>query len=74
MGKEKRVRFETVAAKRVQKVLDGIESLSKCANRTNYEYEDTDVKKLLKVIREKVLLLELAFKQQGGKNQNEFKF
>ena len=74
MGKEKRMRFETVAAKRVQKALDAIESLSKCANRTNYEYNEADVRKLLKVIREKVAILELAFKQQGSKGQNEFKF
>lgn len=74
MGKEKRMRFETVAAKRAQKALDAIESLSKCANRTNYEYNEADVRKLLKVIREKVAILELAFKQQGSKGQNEFKF
>jgi hypothetical protein len=33
MSKEKRDRFEIVAAKRVQKVLDGLESLSKCSHR-----------------------------------------
>jgi len=74
MSKEKRIRFETVAAKRVQKVLDSIESLSKCAHRGNYEYDDSDVRKMIKVIREKVAILELAFKQQGGKGKNEFKF
>ena len=74
MGKEKRDRFEKVAAKRVQKILNSIESLSKCAHRGNYEYSDSDTKKMLKVIKEKVHILELAFKQQGGKSKNEFKF
>ncbi len=74
MSKEKRERFETVAAKRVQKVLDSLESLSKCSHRGNYEYTESDVRKMIKTIKEKVLLVDLAFKQQGGKSKNEFKF
>jgi hypothetical protein len=74
MSKEKRERFEIVAAKRVQKVLDSLESLSKCSHRGNYEYSESDIKKMIRAIKEKVLLLELAFKQQGGKSKNEFKF
>jgi hypothetical protein len=41
----KRDRFQNVASKRVQKVLDSLDSLSKCANRNNYEFEINDIVK-----------------------------
>ena len=39
----KRDRFEEIGAKRVQKILDALDSLSKCANKQNYEYHDDDI-------------------------------
>ena len=43
---EKRLRFEKVASKRVQKVIDTIDLLANCANRGNYEYEEKDVEQM----------------------------
>ena len=48
----KRERFKKVASKRVQKVLDGVDNLSKCSNRRNYEYDDEEVAKMIKAIKE----------------------
>ena len=48
----KQERFKNVASKRVQKVLDSVDSLSKCANRNNYEYDTEDISKMLKAIKE----------------------
>ena len=71
----RRERFENVAARRVQKVIDFLESLSNCSNRTNYEYTEDDVKKMFKAIREKVSLSESAFGKQIDKSgKNAFKF
>jgi hypothetical protein len=50
-----------VAGRRVQKVLDDLENLSKCANKGSYEYTDEEVRKMLKAIREKVKFLDVAF-------------
>ncbi len=70
----KRDRFKNVAGKRVQKVLDNIDSLSKCANRSNYDYDDSDVSKMMKAIRDKVKILELAYTTNTKSTKNSFKF
>jgi light-regulated signal transduction histidine kinase (bacteriophytochrome) len=70
----KRDRFITVAGRRVQKVLDDIESLSKCANKSTYEYTDEEVRKMLKAINEKVLLLKAAFSANSKSGKQTFEF
>jgi hypothetical protein len=70
----KKDRFKNVAAKRVQKVLDSMESLSRCANRNNYEYSDEDVNKLLKAIKEQMRTLELAFTEKYKSKSKTFSF
>ncbi len=70
----KRKRFENVAAKRVKKVLNDIDVLSKCSNKSNYDYSEKDIEKMMRAIREKVRFLEASFQQKGENNKNEFKF
>lgn len=73
--KEKRDRFAKVAASRVQKALDALESLSKCSNRSNYEYTETDVKKMSRVLNEKLKTTLAAFRSgSDAKGANTFKF
>lgn len=43
---EKRLRFERVASKRVQRIIDTLDLLSNCSNKNNYEYEKADVEKM----------------------------
>lgn len=70
----RRIRFQNVASKRVQKVLNDLDSLSKCSNKSSYQYDEKDIRKMLKVIKEKVRFLELSFQQKGEHKQDEFKF
>ena len=70
----KRDRFKNVAGRRVQKVLDDLESLSKCANKSTYEYSDEEVKKMLKAINEKVLILKAAFSANSNSGKQTFEF
>jgi hypothetical protein len=71
----RRLRFENVAAKRTQKILDFLDSLSKCANRTNYEYNEEDVKKMFKAIKDQVNNCEgQYFNELKKKSKNQFKF
>lgn len=72
--KTKRERFETVASTRVQNVLDGLEILSKCANKNNYEYYEGDVQKMFKAIKEKVKNVESVFSYKTNKKRNAFSF
>lgn len=73
--KTKRERFEEVAAKRVQKILDYLGLLANCSNKKNYEYSDEDVKKMLKAIKEKIRFVEGSFNQEVNKEiSNKFRF
>lgn len=71
---KKRERFITVGGRRVQKVLDDIESLSKCANKNTYEYTDEEVNKMMKAIKEKVKLLDAAFSANSKSGKQTFEF
>ena len=70
----KRERFINVAGRRVQKVLDDIESLSKCANKNTYEYTDEEVTKMMKAIKEKVKQLDAAFSANSKSGKQTFEF
>ncbi|MDF3078638.1 MAG: hypothetical protein K0S09_2527 [Sphingobacteriaceae bacterium] len=71
----KRDRFKTVAGRRVQKVLDDLESLSKCSNMAIYDYSEQDVKKMMKAINEKLTLVRLSFETTNSKsNKQTFEF
>lgn len=75
MKSTRRQRFENVAAKRTQKIMDSIESLSNCSNRTNYEYAEADVKKMFKALRESINNCEAMFQNELNKrSKTTFKF
>lgn len=70
----KRDRFKNVAGRRVQKILDSVDSLAKCANRNNYDYEDEDVSKMLRAIKEKIKALEASYTSNTKSTKNTFEF
>lgn len=70
----RRLRFEKIASKRVQKILDDINVLSNCSNRNNYEYSDSDVKKMMAAIKGQIKQLEMAFSDQKGNGKQTFRF
>lgn len=47
---EKTDRFKRVAENRTNKIIDQIRLLGNCANRSNYEYSEDDVKKIFSAI------------------------
>lgn len=71
----RRARFEKVAANRVANILKGLESLEKCSNKNNYEYNADDIRKMEKALKDKVSDVLKSFNKEldKGKN-NEFKF
>ena len=73
--KSKFIRFENVASRRVQKILDGLESLGKCSNSNNYEYTEKEVQKMFKAVKDKVKNIEVLFEENlNKKRKNIFKF
>ncbi len=49
-GETKEDRFERVAEKRVQRVLDSIRSLSQCSNKRMYKWNEEQLKKIWNAI------------------------
>jgi hypothetical protein len=52
--KANRDRFIRIAENRVNRILDAMDSLGNCSNRRNYDYSDTDVKKIFSEIEKKL--------------------
>ena len=47
----RRKRFENVAGKRVQAIIEKITILGNCSNRNNYDYNEQDIKKMFNAVR-----------------------
>lgn len=73
-SKLKKDRFKRVASKRVDKLLQGIRSLSKCSNINNYEYSEDDVQKMIKAIKQELKSMETLYKKNLKNNIDSFNF
>jgi hypothetical protein len=68
----KRDRFVRIAERRVNKIIDNLDLLGKCANKRNYEYSEEEVRKIFREIQRKVKETRLQF-QNGARNKGKFK-
>lgn len=71
---DKRNRFKTVASRRVQRVLDSMDNLSRCSSKRNYVYTDEEIKKMFRVISDKFNLLKAAYSTSKGNDKQTFEF
>lgn len=69
MKKDNRERFLKIGRRRVQAVIDSLNSLSKVSNKYNYEYKVEEVDKMFKEIRNTVKITEDSFKNNLSKNK-----
>lgn len=67
-------RFRKVATRRVQKVIDSLDSLGKCASKNNYHYTRNDVEKMMKILKEKVRSVNTLYLHQADDQSEPFKF
>ncbi|MAB48563.1 MAG: hypothetical protein CMC05_08025 [Flavobacteriaceae bacterium] len=70
----KKDRFRRVASRRVDNILKGIRSLSKCSNINNYEYNEDDLNKMVKAIKEELKTMETLYKKNLKSNTESFNF
>jgi len=70
----KKDRFKRVASRRVDNILKGIRSLSKCSNSNNYEYNEEDLNKMVKAIKEELKTMETLYKKNLKNNTESFNF
>ena len=70
----KRGKFRDLAESRTNKAVDAIGRIGHLSNRTLYEWEDAELKKVLKALRDAVSEVEARFASPKGKVGSKFKF
>jgi len=68
---EKRERFQRIASKRTNNVLEQLRLLGNCSNKSNYEYTNEEVKKIFSTIENE--LKEVKAKYNSKINKEKFK-
>lgn len=61
---EKSHRFKKVAEQRTNKILKTLKLLGNCANKTNYEYNDEEVRKIFSAIDKELKITKLKFQEE----------
>lgn len=70
---EKREKFVRLAEGRTQSALDAIRKLGNLSNRRAYEYSDSDVRKILKALRDATSDIERKFGSTASDGADKFK-
>lgn len=66
----KRDRFKRLASNRTNAVLEKLDVLGNCANRSNYEYTQEEVKQMMLAIERKLNEVKIAFSQDSSKDSS----
>lgn len=61
---EKKERFKRVAENRTNKIIDQIRLLGNCANRSNYEYTEEEIKKVFSAIETELKTTKQKFQEK----------
>ena len=69
--KEKKDRFKRVAEGRTNKIIDQIRLLGNCANKSNYDYSDEDVRKIFNAIETELREAKLKFQAKDRSKKFE---
>ncbi len=69
----KREKFRDLAEKRTNKALDAIARIGNLSNRSLYEWEEAEVRKIVKVLKDAVGDVEARFASPKGKGGPKFK-
>lgn len=70
---EKRKKFVKLAEGRVQAALMAIRKIGNLSNRRSYEFDDGDIKKMMKALREALNDTEKKFDPAGSPGAKTFK-
>ena len=64
-----RERFVRIAERRVSRIMDALEKLGACSGQKNYNYSNTDMKKIFEKIEEKLEETRLMFQGTSEKKK-----
>lgn len=68
----KKNRFIRIVERRVNNILNDLDSLSKCADKKNYEYNPEDVKQIFNEIEKKLREVKMVF-QRSNNSKKQWK-
>ena len=69
----KRENFVRLAEARVSRALDSIRVIGNLSNRSNYEYDDQDVKKIIKTLQDEVAKVKIKLEAKSGISKQQFR-
>jgi hypothetical protein len=70
---EKRQKFVQLAESRTVNAIRAIRVIGKLGNRSHYQYDDADVKKIVSALTKEIDALKARMTEQGGRVTVEFK-
>ncbi len=70
---KKRDKFKDLAEKRTNKALETIRLIGNLSNRQSYAYEEAEVKKIVKALKDAVSEVEARFNPPSGRPGGEFR-
>lgn len=70
---EKRRRFRALAENRTNKAIEAISRIGNLSNRQIYEFEEAEVRKIIRALRDTVSAVESRFESPRGKSGGSFK-
>jgi hypothetical protein len=73
VGKAKHEKFRNLAERRTNRALEAIIRIGNLSNRQLYEYEDAEVRKIVKALKDAVSEVENRFASPKGKRDGRFK-
>ncbi len=69
---DRRTKFATLATKRVNRATHAIKTIGNLSNRSNYDWTEQDVKKIVRELRKAVKEVEDRFLDNQGKLGGDF--
>jgi hypothetical protein len=69
----KRDKFRALAEARTNKAIDAIARIGNLSNRQIYEYEDVEIRKVIRALKDAVASVESRFESPRGKAGGSFK-
>jgi hypothetical protein len=73
LSQDKRAKFVELAESRTINAIRAIRVIGKLGNKSAYEYDDADVKKIISALSKEVDALKARLGQKSGKGEVEFK-
>jgi hypothetical protein len=71
---DKRQRFRKLAESRTNKAIEAISRIGNLSNRQIYDFEEAEVRKVIRALRDAVSAVEGRFASPRGKSGGGFKF